>query len=678
MKRHNRRTPQKPQPQSAAGRGRPARRQWLLLPAFWLAAVLAYSPALRGGLLWDDIGHLTRPDLQPLAGLWRIWFELGATQQYYPMTHSAFWFFHRLWGDATLGYHLANVTLHAASAFCVVILLRRLAVPGAVLAGWIFLLHPVEVESVAWMAELKNALSGVFCLGAAVAYLRFDERRDRRAYAAALALFALALFSKTVTATLPAALLVVFWWKRGGIRWRDDVRPLVPFLALGLAGGLGTAWYERTVIGASGVEFQLGLLERVLVAGRAVWFYLGKIVWPHDLIFVYPRWQVSGSVWWQYLYPASAVALVWALWMIRTRTRAPLAAALLFGGMLSPALGFLDVYPFRYSFVADHFQYLAGIPVMACAAGACAVLAARVTSRNSFVQPALTAVICAPLAFLTWTQSHDYVDGNRLLTETLARNPGCWMCHENLASACFQAGDIDGGIEHAIAALRIVPDDPTAHCDLAFGYSRTGRTEEAIRHYREAIRLRPSFVAPHQYLGLLLASAGRLPEALPELEETVRLTPISPGARRELGYALLKSGQYERAVVQLQEALRLSPVQADVHQAIALALRGLNRHEAALVHYRQAVRLDPGSAERFNDLGAALQRLGRLEDAAAAFRESLRLSPGAAVAHTNLGVTLEALGRYNEAAAEYRAALRLEPGDSGAREGLNRLPRPRR
>jgi tetratricopeptide (TPR) repeat protein len=662
-----------------AAADRPGWPLWLLSPLFWLAAALAYFPALRGGLLWDDIGHLTRSDLSSISGLWRIWFEFGATQQYYPVTHSAFWLFNSLWGDATLGYHLVNVSLHAMSAFLLILLLRKLEVPGALLAGAIFLLHPVEVESVAWIAELKNALSGVLYFGAALAYLRFDASRSRRAYAVAFALFSLAVFSKTVAATLPAALLVVFWWKRGRIRWEQHVRPLLPLFVLGLAGGLTTAWFERTLIGASGAEFELGLVERFLVAGRAVWFYFGKLLWPANLMFMYPRWEVSGAVWWQYLYPLAAAGALLAFWAIRKRSRAPLAAALLFGGTLFPALGFINVYPFRYSFVADHFQYLAGVSIIACVSAALTLLAGRTAIRKDLVQPALTALIGLPLAFLTWNQSHHYVNGERLLIETLARNPGCWMCHDNLADACGEAGDFAGGMEHSLASLKIAPDNAGAHYNLATAYSRLGRKEEAIREYQEAIRLNPRLVAAHQYLGLEFVDAGRMPEALKELEETVRLAPRSPGARSQLGFALLEQGEYEKAVSQLEEALRLNANTANVHEALGSALRELNRHEDALTHYREAARLDPTSSERLNNFGAQLQQMGQLEEAAVAFRESLLQNPGAAMVHVNLGMTLQAMGRLEEAAAEYKESLRLDPGNDDVRYALEQIlsqPRP--
>jgi hypothetical protein len=322
---------------------------------FFIAALAAYFPALRGDFLWDDAGHVTNPALQSWSGLLRIWFEPGVTQQYYPLLHSAFWLEHKLWGDAVLGYHLINVLQHALAATLFGALLRRLAVPGAWFAAGLFLLHPVCVESVAWICEQKNTLSLVLYLGAALAYLRFDTVRFPRRYVLATLLFVGALLTKTVTASLPAALLVVFWWQRGRLDWRRDVVPLLPWFVLGAGGGLFTAHFEKVLIGAQGAEFNLGALDRVVLAGRVFWFYLGKLAWPAELIFVYPRWNVDASVWWQWVFTLAGLALLGVLIWWQRRARGPLAAALLFGGSLFPVLGFVNVYPFIFSYVADHF-----------------------------------------------------------------------------------------------------------------------------------------------------------------------------------------------------------------------------------------------------------------------------------------------------------------------------------
>jgi hypothetical protein len=319
--------------------------------------VMVYLPALQGGMLWDDAAHVTTPELRSLHGLGRIWSELGATQQYYPVLHTVFWIEHRLWGESMVGYHLINLMLHAAAAGLFWRVLRELKLAGAGLAALLFAFHPVCVESVAWISEQKNTLSLVFYLLAALNYLRFEQTRSARGYAWALGFFLLALGTKSVTATLPAALLVLIWWRRGELRWGRDWRPLLPWLVVGAGAGLFTAWVERNLIGATGADYELTLPLRVLLAGRVVIFYLGKLVWPENLIFIYPRWTLDPVIWWQLLLPFGCLAALVALIVKPTRHRGWLTALLLFGGTLFPVLGFFNLYPFAYSYVADHFQY---------------------------------------------------------------------------------------------------------------------------------------------------------------------------------------------------------------------------------------------------------------------------------------------------------------------------------
>ncbi|HET7535347.1 MAG TPA: hypothetical protein VFJ90_02775, partial [Candidatus Didemnitutus sp.] len=286
---------------------------------FWFTLVvlvfLAYAPVWRAGFVWDDDAHVTKPELRSFAGLVRIWSEPGATQQYYPLLHSAFWLEHRLWGDAPAGYHWLNLLLHATAAALFGRLLLRLAVPGWWLSTAIFALHPVCVESVAWISEQKNTLSAIFALSAAITYLRFDAQPRRGTYLLATGLFAAAVLTKTVTAVLPAALWVILWWRDGRLDFRAQVRPLVPWLGLGLLAGSATAWVEHELIGAKGAEFSLGLVERLLLAGRIPFFYLGKLAWPANLMFIYPKWDVRASDITAYLYPAALLAVLTALFI---------------------------------------------------------------------------------------------------------------------------------------------------------------------------------------------------------------------------------------------------------------------------------------------------------------------------------------------------------------------------
>jgi tetratricopeptide (TPR) repeat protein len=661
-----------------AGRSRP-----LLWAALVIVTAAAYYPAWHGGPLWDDDAHLTRESLRSLEGLQRIWFDVGATQQYYPVVHSAFWLFHRLWGDQTLGYHLVSIVLHATSAFLFAVLLARLAIPGAVLAGFIFAVHPVHVESVAWMTELKNTLSGALYLGAALLLLGFDRTRARAPYALALALFVLALLSKSVTATLPAAMLVVYWWKRGRLRWTGDVVPLVPFFVLGVGAGLFTAWVERAHIGAEGAAFGFSTAERALIAGRAIWFYLGKLVWPGDLIFVYPRWQVDAAVWWQHLFPIGAAALVIALWLLRTRSRAPLAAMLLFIGTLFPALGFFNVYPFIFSFVADHFQYLASLAIIALAS-AWLTIAAR---RASWLRAAGAAVVVVA-AVLTWQQSRQYADAATLYRTTLEANPSAWMAHVNLGYLALRSippgRGGDAPVEHRPAleeaagrfraALRIKPDIPQAHNNLGTALMRLGRLDEADAAYQRAVALAPGDAEVRHNFGVLLERLGRHEEAAGQAREAIRLAPDRAAPHATLADALQSLGRLEEAVDAYRQAIALNPSDAEAHVNLGSALGRLGRTEEAAAEFSAALSLNPNSVEARRNLGIAFLRSGKTDEGLALFREAVRLSPSAST-YLDLGHALEAVGRYDEATAALTEGLRLDATRTDVRASLDRVRR---
>ncbi len=638
-----------------------------MLPALLLAILAAYAPAWHGGMLWDDDGHITPPGMRSLAGLGRIWLDPSATQQYYPVVHSVFWLQHRLWGDAMLGYHLLNLLLHALAAFLVALILQRLSVSGAWLAAVIFALHPVHVESVAWVSELKNTLSGVFYLWAVLTYLKFDNTRDWHRYAGALALFALALLSKTVTATLPAALLVVFWWRRARLEWRRDVLPLAPFFALAAAGGLLTTYVEWALIGAQGAEFQFTLIERFLIAGRAIWFYLGKLLWPANLMFNYPRWLVSQAVWWQYVYPLGVIVVLAGFWLMRRRSRGPLAALLLFIGTLFPALGFINVYPFQFSFVADHFQYLASIAVIAPISAILAGLVRRWRVPARPAGAALTVLAGGLMGVLAWGQSRQYADAGTLYRATIARNPASWLAYNNLGTL-EAATHPEEAISHFNRALQIKPHNPDALNNLGSVLRGLGRLEEAEIRLREAVRLDPDYFEARYNLGITLQKLGR-PEALNQLEAAVRRNPNFADAHFALGNALKAVGRIEEARNQYQQALQLRPDYADAHYNLGMISLELGQ-PGAESHFQQAVQLKPDFPEARNSLGNVLQAMDRHDEAMTQYREAIRLKPDFADAHYNLGNLWQKLGRSEEAIAEYREALKRQPGFAEAYNSL--------
>jgi tetratricopeptide (TPR) repeat protein len=591
-------------------RNEPADYSWLLIFA---AVFVAYLPALNGTILSDDLSHITLPHLRSVGGLWRIWTELGATQQYYPLLHSAFWIQHRLWGDAMTGYHFANVVFHTTAAWLVVLILRQLAIPGALLAGFIFALHPVSVESVAWISEQKNTLSAVFYLASALVYVRLvhdrgsteqdppyvrragddgrrpsdDVRRpglvlQTRHYWLAFALFICALLTKSVTATLPAALLVVLWWKHGRIDWRRDVLPLVPWFAVAAAAGLLTAWFEHHIIGARGEAFALTPVERLLLAGRVIWFYLAKLFWPVNLMFTYPRWTIDASQWWQSLYPIGAIALAIVLAAFvrfpafapdsqtaSAGKRGPLAGYLFFCGTLVPALGFVNVYPFVFSYVADHFQYLACLGIIVPVAATLTVASQRIeTSQGRVVKMASVALV-AVLAALTWHRSGVYENAETLFRDTIARNPGAWMAYQNLGTELAAQNRLPEAIEAYEGALRARPGYSSARNNLVLAHMRVGDAladkpdgaGEAIGHYEAVVRLDPRQFRAHYNLGtILMDMPGRHAEAIEHLETALRIQPKSAEAHVNLGVALADNPlRRHDAIAHLELALAEKP-----------------------------------------------------------------------------------------------------------------------
>lgn len=563
--------------------------------AIFVATAIAYWPGVHGGPVWDDSAHVTPRALQSWHGLWRIWFELGASQQYYPLLHSAFWIEHRFWGDAVLGYHLTNVFQHALCACLVVMIVRFLKLPGAWLAGFVFALHPVCVEAVAWISEQKDTLSGVFYLASALMYLNFDRSRRRSQYAGAMALFLFALMSKSVTATLPAALLVVFWWLRGRLDWRRDVLPLLPWFVIGASGGLFTAWVEATYIGASGAGYQLSFVQHILLAGRVICFYAWKIVWPADLVFSYPHWNIDGRVWWQYLYPVAVIVVSAWLLMLAVRKesprRGPLAGFLFFAGTLFPVLGFLHVFPFKYSYVADHFQYLASLGIIVPAAW---VLTKGIPGISESGRNAIGVALIAILAVLTWRQASLYRDPETLYRATLERNPESWMTHNNLGIYLTTLpGRMDDAATEFQAAIRIRPDHTKAHMNLGNLWLQTpGKLPEAIAEYQAALQLEPNYAPAHDNLGIaLMQMPGRLPDAIAEFETALRLRPNDSRSHELLGLAFAQMpDKLNDAVSEYEEALRIQPDDATIHMNFGDALAKIpERHDEAIAQYRLAL-----------------------------------------------------------------------------------------
>ena len=553
-------------PAKSAGAGRLPQAVWLGL-IIVLATLAAYAPAFSGGFVWDDDDWVTNNQtLRSLGGLWDIWFNPAATPQYYPLIHTGFWLEYHLWGLNPLGFHLVNVLAHLAAALLLWRLLWRLKLPGAWLAAAIFALHPLEVESVAWVTELKNVLSAVFYFLAALAYFRFaglegngePPPKNRRYYWVAFGLFLAALLCKTVTCSLPAALLLVFWWKRGALPWREAVR-LLPFFVAGICFGLGTASLERHHVGAAGPDWAFTFVERCLIAGRALCFYAAKLVWPCGLTFSYPRWQIDAAVWWQWLFPAAVAGLVAGLWLARRRIgRGPLVAVLFFAGTLGPALGFINVYPMRYTLVADHFQYLAGLGLIVLAASSLTVFCdRRQLGRNA--RMVLAGTVLTIYASLTFLQCRVYKNAETLWTDTLNKNPGSWVAHLNLGLWYVSQEQLDLAEQQYRLAVELRPGDGELHGNLGNLLVREQQFEAARVEYQRAIQIDPKDAETHNNLGVVLSRLQRMDEAVAEYERAIFYKPDYAGAYYNLGSARAAQDNPAAAAAAYRQALRLKP-----------------------------------------------------------------------------------------------------------------------
>ncbi|PWU11497.1 MAG: hypothetical protein C5B50_23215 [Verrucomicrobia bacterium] len=765
-----------------------------IAPALALAAavIIVYLPALRGGFIWDDdIMLKDNPYVKAPAGLFYIWFSTRLPD-FFPLTSTSFWLEWPLWGLNAFGYHLTNVLLHAVSSILLWRVLRCLAVPGAWLAALLFAVHPVNVESVAWIAERKNCLAMLFFLLTALWYLKSQNESKvqspkskvrgpqptahspqstvkkqssagsefevqgsgfrvqgsvfaRRYYFLSLIAFLLALLSKTAVAPLPLALLLYEWWRErktteNGLQTSEhrpqttDHRPqttdthhapritfhvsrftfhvssvtrLVPFFALSLVLGLVTIWFQYHRAIAGDVVHSAGLASRLTGAGWAVWFYLCKVVLPWPLVFVYPRWEVNAH-WLLSWLPLAALVLIGALiWRCRRAWGRSATFGLgYFLIMLLPVLGFLNIYFQRYSLVADHWQYFAIIGVIVLIIGA-VVGKLRASVLRFKTGQIITAAVVVALSVLSWRECGAYRDTVTLWQETLRKNPGCWMAHNNLGYYLAHSGALNEAIEHYKASLQWKPDQAEAHINLGsvmmgqgnfaraqaefekaqlasagngmayynmgLLFEQEGKLTEAQAQYRRAIQAWPGYADAHNNLGVVLQQGGNVEEAEAQFAEAVRAQPGFAAARNNLGLAMQIRGKTTEAMIQFRLALSLAPEDAAAHNNLGKALAEQGRLADATSEFREAVRLKGGYADANYNLGNTLAAQGKFSEAVAAYEKALQSQPDFLAAHRALGAVLKALGRTGDAEKHFAAAVRLKPEDAEAQYQLGEL-----
>jgi tetratricopeptide (TPR) repeat protein len=581
---------------------------------------VTYLPSLSSTFIWDDDDYVTENQtLRSLAGLRQIWFEPEATPQYYPLVFTTFWVERRLWGLNPVGYHLMNALLHAANAVGVWLVLRRLGIPGAWFAGALFGLHPVHVESVAWVTERKNLLSASLYLLAMWQFLGWVEGspaaecssrgRTARSYALGLCFFVGALLSKSVTCSLPAVLLLLRWWKVGRLRLRD-VAQIVPLFAVGAILAFNTAWLEQAHVGAFGAAFSWTLAERFLIAGRALWSYAIALVWPIDLCFIYTRWTVQSAAWWAWAIALGAAMVPLALAFRHRRVSGPLVAALYFGGTLLPALGFFNIFPMRYTFVADHYQYLASVGLLALVAAWWLQPGAQATWSWSSLSPtnlgidirrAIGAAALLALACLAWQRQTVFHDSTALWSQTLARNPTSMIANIQMGRLASKRKDYAA----------------------AEGY------------FREGLRFRTDDLETHEFetnLAHALSAQGRLDEAAGAFHEALARKPDYPEALNGLANVFSRQHKYAAAIELYHKSLAGQPANAIIRTNLANALAASGSSRAAEREYRTVLDSDPTAVSARLGLVLVLARAGKLQQAESECLEILQQQPNHAAA----------------------------------------------
>lgn len=594
-----------------------------------LAVALIYFPVYRAGFIWDDDMYVVEnPTLRDLTGLGRIWLEPGATPQYYPAVFTTLWIEHRLWGLNPAGYHAVNVACHAAGAVLLATFLSRLAVPRSQTVAGLFAVHPVQVESVAWITERKNVLSFPLAVAAGILLLPLlgldrlgsptaspaagRPRWPWARYAAALAVFALALASKSVVCSLPALLLLLVWWQRGRIG-SHDLLLVAPFFALGLVAGLHTAALERSLVGASGEGFEFSAADRILIAGRVVVFYAWSLLWPTGLLFNYPRWSIDATAAWQWAFPAVVIAAGGITFALRHRIgRGAFAAWAAYVGILFPSLGFVNVWPFVYSFVADHFQYHASPAFLTLAVTIAAAAAGRLVPSGSSGRTwrLATAALLTCLGLLTARQATAYRDLDTLYRHTIAGNPRSFLAINNLANLFIGRGqyaaavplleeairlsEIDshrtlasvtlarvrgrlhrerGEYAEALAAftrgLGLLRNDPALLLNIAETRQLAGDEAGAEEAYRDLLAAHPRCAPAMVSYGTLLSAAGRTAEAEAMYASSLQTTP-SARAAYNLAVLLLKAGRDGEALRYAAQAVALDRADADAATLLRL------------------------------------------------------------------------------------------------------------
>jgi tetratricopeptide (TPR) repeat protein len=600
---------------------RPVLRAALGVACIVVLVFAAYWPVLRGEFIWDDPLLVdSNPLVTGKLGLSTIWFQTD-----FPLTSVAFWLQRLAWGNNATGYHIVNVALHAIDACLVWAVLARLGIRGAWLAAALFAVHPVGVGTAGWISEQKNTLSLLFYLAS---FWLFLKDGSAWIFAASLCAFVLALLTKTSTVALPIVLLFMVWWRKQKLASADAVR-VVPFFVLAVAFGLMTVWFQSHEAFTTATVQTEGFWGRLASAGRAVWFYLGKVAWPFHLSLIYPRWQIDPRSILAWVPLALLIAVGLACWRFRNGWGRHLLFVLgAFVAGLFPVLGYFDMYYLAISRVSDHFQYLPMIaPIALIAAGLTTIAAYLPNALRLF---AATALVLG-LAGLTFERARVFAVGETLWRDTLARNPTAWTAQNNLGCILAQQNHLDEAEDLFAASLRLNPNNPGAHCNYGRALLLQGAPVQAEDEARSALKLKPESADAHTLLARILVARGKPDEAVMHLRMALRVDPNIDTSLR-LASLLGQTGHGRDAVAQFRKVLAARPNDVEALNNMAWILAtdsddSIRDGKEAVQYAKQACeRTHYSEAIPIGTLGAACAEAGQFEEAAAMAQKAIDLA----------------------------------------------------
>ncbi|MGI9251176.1 MAG: tetratricopeptide repeat protein [Pseudohongiellaceae bacterium] len=602
-----------------------------------LMVVASFWPAFFAGFVWDDNRYIAGEEqLLSLAGLANIWFRPGSLTEthYWPVLYTSFWVEHKLWGFNPAGYHVVNIVLHGINTVLLWRLLLRMAVPGAWLIAAFFAVHPVHVEVVAWVIARKDLLATLFSLLAVGCWLRFRERGKTGTYLMLMLLFAASALSKTVAVTLPAILLVQVWWQHGRITGRDLVQ-LAPLFLLGfIIAAVDLSYYDTRLV----IRSEHSFAGHLIIAAKALWFYVGKLLWPQPLMLHYPHWDVNPARLVNWLAPVAAVALVTALWLARHRIgRGPLAGVLFFGISLAPVLGFTDFGYLEYSFVADRYQYFAsaGLIAVLVAAGVSGIMhdpSRGVEILGARIFAGLLLLACSIVSF---QRAQVFQDEIVLFRNTIAANPGANEAWHTLGVMLMQRNRLPEAEEAFNKALVQDPDEAKIYANLGSVLLGQGRYQDAEALLRSAI--------------------PRLPDDFETLPDPPTAKHHAVAVYLNLANALMEQERPTEAEEAIHSALAIEPNHLQAQQNLAGTLDqqavvhfNAMRFDEALALFQRSATLEPNNAETHSNLGSTLAQMGRYAEAITSFERALELNPEFTTARTNLQLARQRLNQDAE------------------------------